>query len=199
MANSRSRRRAGLTPADEIAATQVACDMVAGNRKFVRAIAHAAGAPVYQITGPMVDAIASILLREPVDDGSNVDPYKNAGWIADACRRALRPRWPTCDPTSLDVHDGSFRSMDLDTAVLYDAPTVADAAAAARRIAAKARRFIDCGSDHSKKGHRAKERAARGVEAGQLWFTGLTWRKPGANDDESRDWMQSTGEGARHG
>jgi hypothetical protein len=182
-------------PADRPAAERLACEWITAHPDEMRDIARGSHAPSYQVTGPAMDAIASILLRGD-------EPAQNVGLIVDAVARELRPRGACVDPHTLESHGGSLHVMDLYTAGLYDAPLVtreptddlvtsADARIPINQpskvAAAKVLRTLDRGQNHRDRNHRAKEKQARAREAGQGWFTGWSWRVPddrgAANDD----------------
>ena len=183
-------------PPDRPAAERLACEWITTHPSEMREVARGAHAPMYQVTGPALDAIASILLR-------GQDPAKNIGLIVDGVCRELRPRGACVDPHTLESHGGSLHVMDLYTSSLYDAPLVTrepiddpDSPASDERIsidqpskiaAAKVLRTFDRGQNHRDRNHRAKEKRARAREAGQGWFTGWSWRVPderaAANDD----------------
>lgn len=183
-------------PADRTAAERLGCEWIITHASEMREVARGAHAPMYQVTGPALDAIASILLR-------GQDPNQNVGLIVDAVSRELRPRGACVDPQTLESHGGSLHVMDLYTSSLFDAPLVTreptddpDSPASDGRIplnqpskvaAAKVLRALDRGQNHRDRNHRAKEKQARAREAGQGWFTGWSWRVPddrgAANDD----------------
>lgn len=184
-------------PADRPAAERLGCDWITTHPDEMRDVARGARAPMYQVTGPALDAIASILLR-------GNDPAQHVGLIVDAVTRELRPRGACVDPQTLESHGGSLQVMDIYMSSLYDAPSVTreriddpDADAfdgliptdqPSKAAAARVLRSFDRGQNHRDSNHRAKERRARAREAGQQWFTGFTWRVPdesGAANDEA--------------
>ena len=192
-------------PADRPAAERLACEWITTHPSEMREVARGAHAPMYQVTGPALDAIASILLR-----GHN--PTKNIGLIVDSVCRELRPRGACVDPQTLESHGGTLHVMDLYTSSLYDAPVVTrelsddpESQASCERIsidqpskyaAAKVLRTFDRGQNHRDRNHRAKEKQARAREAGQRWFTGFSWRVP--EDSRAANDELIPG-GARHG
>lgn len=202
MANHRTRRpsiRHSL--ADRVAAEQLACQLLDGDRELMARIARAARAPLCASSGPAFDEIANLIL-------SGDDPLEHIGLIAAAVQRELRPRGPTCDPAVLETHGGRVHPMDLPTAAIFDAPEVigvADAdddmppreqqphASAAREAAAAVAALLDRGQNHRKSDHRQKAKSAAALEGGQLWFCGLDWRAPSNNDDDDDDGLGDDG------
>lgn len=190
-----------MSEVDRIAAEQIASRWVAANLALMQLIAGACHADAHEITGPAVDAVASILSRDPdpACNGSNADPACNVALITDYCRRELSPRGPTIDPQSVETHGGSMHPMNILRAMFYDAPVVTCAGAdddvppleqqpvpvqGDHEAAAAVAALIDRGQNHRNRDHRQKEKAAAARAAGQLWFCGLDWRSPPSNDDD---------------
>src|SRR6185312_15108293 len=95
-------------PSDRTAAERLACEWICMHPDEMRSVARCTRAPLYQVTGPALDAIASMLLR-------GCDPAQNVGLIVDAAARELRPRGACVDPQTLESHGGSLHVMDIYT------------------------------------------------------------------------------------
>ena len=152
---------------DRIASQQLALEWVAGNMPTMQRIARGCHVDVCEVTGPSVDAVASLLLR-------NADPAENTALIRDYVARELRPSSQTVDPMVLATHGGGIEPLDLYTNWLY----AAGKDGRVRHAHPRGHGGGPDGRDHRRPGWRARARAARARDEGQAAFTGFDWRKP---------------------
>lgn len=130
---------------DRIAAQQLALEWIVANMATMQRIARACFVDVHEVTGPAVDAAASLLLR-------NSDPSENVALLRDYVSRELRPTGPTFDPLELEAHGGRRVALELSDAWLYHAGSDG-------RVRHIQRRWhIDAGRDHRRAGWRARRR-----------------------------------------
>lgn len=136
---------------DRIAAQQLALEYVVANMAAMQRIAGGCHVDVCEVTGPAVDAVASLLLR-------NSDPSENIALLRDYVKRELRPCGTTFDPHELEAHGGRLPALDLSDAWLFH--TEADG-----RVRHVQRRWhVDTGRDHRHAGWRARARRGRTIQ-----------------------------------
>lgn len=184
MANTlkhRNRQRPDVTDADKVAALQAACMLLSADKALRRSIALAVGVAERRITGPAVDMMAAILLREPEGDGSNTNPLENIGSVVTACRRAVQPRYVTADPEVVATWGGTLPEMDVwDSIATFGKKK----SKKPKAHSAAGNTGVDAGTNHKRPGWRARARAARARDEGQTSFYGIDWRLPVPNPDD---------------
>jgi hypothetical protein len=162
-------KRASLT--DRVAAQQLAGEWVAGNMPTMQRIARGCHVDVCEVTGPSVDAVASLLLQ-------NADPADNVALLRDYVKRELWPSSQTADPMVLATHGGTLEPLDLYSNWLYHAGKDGRVRHALSGRNGGGPSGGPSGRNHRRAGWRARARRERAIETGQSAFTGADWRKP---------------------